>query len=90
MNVEIRAIFSGRVQGVGFRATVRTAAQRLSITGTAENLEDGTVELIVQGDKEQIEQLFQEIREVLFPGFISHVEMEQRPISLTYNQFEIR
>lgn len=90
MNVEIRAIFSGRVQGVGFRATVRRAAQRLSITGTAENLEDGTVKLIVQGDKEQIEQLFKEIREELFPGFIFHVEMEQRPISLNYNQFEIR
>ena len=90
MNVEIRAIFSGRVQGVGFRATVRKAAMRHSINGWAANCEDGTVEVLAQGDKDRLEQWLKEIREDLFPGYISDVEMELGPISFKCDRFEIR
>ncbi len=40
----------GHVQGVSFRAYARREAHRLGLTGSATNLPDGTVELIVEGD----------------------------------------
>lgn len=90
MSVEIRAIFSGRVQGVGFRATVKNAAKRHSVTGFAKNLSDGSVELLAQGSRLHIEQLMSEIREDLFPGYITKVELKELPISFAYEDFEIR
>lgn len=90
MSVEIRAVFSGRVQGVGFRVTVKRAAERHSVKGYAKNLADGCVELLAQGNRLNIEQLMSEIQEDLFPGYITKVELQELPISIHYDAFEIR
>lgn len=58
MLLEMHALISGRVQGVGFRATVRALARGLGVTGSAENLSDGTVEIYAQGTQEQLKQFF--------------------------------
>lgn len=50
-------IFHGRVQGVGFRWHARTFASQTGLTGWVQNLEDGTVEMEVQGTKEKIQRL---------------------------------
>ncbi len=45
-----RFVVSGRVQGVGYRYFARQRADRLGITGFARNLNDGSVEVIAEGD----------------------------------------
>jgi acylphosphatase len=45
------------VQGVGYRAFARVHAQALGVTGTVRNLDDGSVEVIAQGNKEQLDAL---------------------------------
>ena len=45
----VRVIFSGRVQGVGFRWTCQRIAKRHSVSGTVKNLPDGSVELYADG-----------------------------------------
>jgi acylphosphatase len=52
-----RFIVSGKVQGVHFRHSTRLEAQRLGLHGSARNLPNGTVEVIVQGEPEPIETL---------------------------------
>ena len=47
-------IISGRVQGVFFRAETQRAAQIYVVTGWARNLRDGTVEVVVEGDKTDV------------------------------------
>lgn len=47
---------SGRVQGVFFRATSRDKANSLDITGWVRNNPDGTVEAVVEGEKEKINE----------------------------------
>lgn len=48
----------GDVQGVGFRYRAKYAAQTLGLTGWVENLDDGSVEMEVQGTPDKIEGLF--------------------------------
>lgn len=59
--IEMHAIFSGRVQGVGFRATVRALGRQAKLTGSVENLPDGRVEILAQGTREQLDQFLQAI-----------------------------
>ena len=50
-----RFFVSGRVQGVGFRASTRYRALELGLAGYARNLADGRVEVFVQGAAKDIE-----------------------------------
>lgn len=52
----VRSIIHGRVQGVFFRDTARQVARRLNIKGSAVNLSDGTVEVIVEGTTSAVEK----------------------------------
>jgi len=53
----IRAIVSGRVQGVFFRDSTRRKARHLGISGRAINLPDGRVEVLACGDAGALERL---------------------------------
>lgn len=55
--------FSGRVQGVGFRATVASFAKDFPLAGTVRNLPDGRVELVMDGAPAAAELLVQRLRE---------------------------
>ena len=49
-----RIVYSGWVQGVGFRWNVRDVIKDFNLTGTVQNLVDGTVEVVLEGDLEEI------------------------------------
>jgi len=51
---KVRVIYSGRVQGVGFRMTVYELAQEYSVFGSVCNVSDGTVELIAVGQSKAL------------------------------------
>jgi len=52
----VRIIVSGMVQGVFFRASTRDEAVRLGIGGWVRNQNDGSVEIVAEGTREQIEE----------------------------------
>ncbi len=52
----VRALVSGRVQGVGFRYSTRNLAERLGLCGHARNLADGRVEVVIEGDDASVEE----------------------------------
>jgi acylphosphatase len=65
-----RAFFEGRVQGVGFRFSVKEIAQGFDVAGWVANLPDGRVQLEVQGTAEEVDQFF----EAIFQSYLrSHV-----------------
>ena len=53
--MRLHIIFKGEVQGVGFRYTLSLLADKYHLTGTVENLSDGSVEAFIQGDDKDIE-----------------------------------
>lgn len=58
---EARVLYSGRVQGVGFRYTALKVAGSYAVAGTVGNLPDGRVELIAQGDVREVESFLREL-----------------------------
>jgi acylphosphatase len=52
-----RAIVTGRVQGVSFRASTCSEARRLGVVGWVRNLPDGSVELEAEGDDDRVAAL---------------------------------
>ncbi len=53
----VRVIVTGRVQGVGFRWTMRIAAERAGVSGWVRNRPDGSVEAEVEGSDRQLDEL---------------------------------
>jgi acylphosphatase len=84
-----RMIFSGRVQGVGFRATTRGIARRFPVAGYVRNLPDGTVELVVRGSESAINDVLKGIVE-RFERNLSKVDRNRIDSKETFSCFEIR
>lgn len=60
--VRRRFVVTGRVQGVFFREGAKSEAQRLGIKGWAKNLDDGSVEVVAEGDATSVELLARWLR----------------------------
>jgi acylphosphatase len=58
-----RVIYEGRVQGVGFRFSVKEIAQGYEVAGWVRNLPDGRVQLEVQGEESEIEAFLKAIED---------------------------
>ena len=79
----------GRVQGVGYRAfAARTATQR-GLVGGVRNLDDGRVELDVEGDKTVIEALLLELAVGPPAGHVEAIETEWSAATGRYSTFSI-
>ena len=60
-----RVIYHGRVQGGGFRYTVRSIAGRHPVAGFVRNLSDGTVELVADAESPDLEMFLQDVASTL-------------------------
>ena len=66
----VTVLYSGRVQGVGFRMTVRQLACGFDVTGTVRNLPDGRVEVVAEAGKAELKAFLTGIMESELSGFI--------------------
>ena len=55
MPARLQVHFSGHVQGVGFRYTVQRLALGFDVTGWVKNLSDGRVEMLIEGERGELE-----------------------------------
>ena len=62
----IYAVVEGQVQGVGFRWFVQSLANSLHLTGWIRNMENGMVEMELQGKEEDMNQLFRRLEQNSF------------------------
>ncbi len=63
MKRRIVALVSGRVHGVGYRAFARKHALELGLSGYAENLPDGRVEVVAEGPEDALEYFLHFLRQ---------------------------
>lgn len=81
--------YSGRVQGVGFRYTARQIAGRFAVAGYVRNLPDRRVELVAEGQTDEIERFLSAIAEAM-EGNIRDAQSTQSPATGEFADFEIR
>jgi acylphosphatase len=81
--------YSGRVQGVGFRYTVRRLADGFEVTGTIRNLADGRVELLAEGNEDELEAFRNGIRDEGLGHFIKNEEVSWSEAQNEFRGFEI-
>jgi acylphosphatase len=81
--------YSGTVQGVGFRYSVKSVANGFEITGTVRNLSDGRVELLAEGAKDELEAFRQGIRDAGLEHFIQKEEITWSDSKNEFRGFEI-
>lgn len=82
-------VFSGRVQGVGFRYTVQNIAQQHDVNGYVRNLPDGRVELVMEGPATEIDQVVQAVSQRM-DGFIAKCVSDKAPATGEFEHFSIR
>ncbi len=77
--VRVVALVSGRVQGVGYRAFVGRLAAARGLAGTATNLPDGRVEVVVEGPPDDVHALVGALDGPRAPGRVTGVEVRDEP-----------
>ena len=81
--------FSGRVQGVGFRYTVKNVALQYNVAGFVKNLPDGRVELVMEGPEADMDRLVQDVSRRM-DGYIKRVDSVEDPATGEFQQFNIK
>jgi len=89
-NQRLHAVVAGRVQGVGFRASVQEQARRLDLAGWVRNLFDGRVELEAEGPRPVLERLLIFLREGPGLAHVDHVDVEWFAPSGLPRPFQVR
>lgn len=85
----VEAWYSGRVQGVGFRYTVKRLATGFDVTGTVANLSDGRVHLIAEGEPSELEDFLNAVPEAGLGSLIRETEVQWTKPAGDLRGFEI-
>jgi len=86
MTIAKHILFSGYVQGVGFRFTAKNIAHRYELCGYVRNLDDGRVEMHLQGQPEDIEDCIEDLKQSFT---IRDVEIKNADVNISYQDFSI-
>ena len=82
-------LFSGRVQGVGFRYTTQQTAAGYEVGGYVRNLPDGRVEMVAQGAASELERFLAGIQAAM-AGHIRDQSIDRSAGTGEFRSFDIR
>ena len=85
----IQLVIRGRVQGVYFRASAKREARQLGLTGWVKNRKDGAVELIAEGEEDQIKDFLSWAQHGPSTARVDRVETRWRSYTGEYPKFRI-
>lgn len=87
--VQAHIFVSGFVQGVGYRYFVLKNAQKLHLTGWVKNLDDGQVEAVLQGSKENVKKMILLCKAGPFLSEVKYVAVEWEDAQKLFKEFKI-
>ncbi len=85
----MQIFYSGSVQGVGFRYTVKSVATGFEVAGYVRNLSDGRVELVAEGVQAELEAFRQAVRDAGLDHFIRNEALGWGEARGEFRGFEI-
>lgn len=89
-NVRLHAIVHGRVQGVSFRYYTRQKARELGLVGYVRNQADGTVEVVAEGPRQEVERFLAFLQTGQRPAFVTRVQARWPMPAGSFDRFEVR
>lgn len=89
MPARLQVYFSGHVQGVGFRYTVQRLALGFDVTGWVKNLSDGRVEILIEGERDELEAFQAAIPNAGLRRFIRETQSDWSDGTGEFRGFEI-
>jgi len=89
MPARLQVHFSGHVQGVGFRYTVQRLALGFDVTGWVKNLSDGRVEMLIEGERGELEAFQAAIPNAGLRRFIRDTQSDWSDGTGEFRGFEI-
>ena len=89
MRARLQVYFSGHVQGVGFRYTVQRLALGFDVTGWVKNLSDGRVEILIEGERGELEAFQAAIPNAGLRRFIRETQSDWSDSTGEFRGFEI-
>jgi acylphosphatase len=81
--------FRGRVQGVGFRATTRDIAARFAVVGFVQNLSDGQVLLVAEGEPAELDRFLAAMADEM-DRYLEGYDVDHLPATGEFVGFRIR
>jgi acylphosphatase len=81
--------FSGNVQGVGFRYTAHRLAAGYAVTGFVRNLRDGRVQIVVEGDSQEIDGFLASLL-ARMEGYVRHTTADELAPTSEFGSFDVR
>ncbi len=85
----LEAVSRGRVQLVMYRDFVTRKARKLGLTGTVQNMKDGTVKTIAEGEKEALLMLVEHLRKGSLLSHVERVDHTLMPAQHSFSSFTI-
>ncbi len=89
MKKRIDVVYSGNVQGIGFRFSINDIARALPIGGWVKNEPDGTVRIVAEGEEGRLKDFIDQIC-VAFPGYINDSKISWEPGTGEFKDFGIK
>jgi len=86
----LHAFVSGAVQGVGYRYFTLAAASELRLKGWVRNLHDGSVQVVAEGLREDLEKLLLNLQQGPRSGRVEEVRFSWFPYQGDFDRFEVR
>ena len=86
----VRIIATGRVQGVFFRRAAADQAHKLGVNGWARNLSDGSVEIVAEGKRRNLERLLAWANKGPPHARVDAVQAHWEPYQGEFGQFQMR
>jgi acylphosphatase len=90
MRARAEARFTGRVQGVYFRDCTRRFAEEVGLFGWVMNMDDGSVRMVFEGEREDIEKVLRKLRTEHPAARVDSVEINWFECKGEFDCFEIR
>jgi acylphosphatase len=89
MKKAVKVLIQGTVQGVFFRQFCKDEADKLSLKGIVRNMENGDVELVMEGDHENVDKMVELLKKGPQHAQIKNVLVEDRKWSGDFDEFKI-
>jgi|UniRef100_A0A7V5Y0N7 acylphosphatase len=89
MKKRVHIFVSGKVQGVFYRDFTKRQAKRLNIYGWVRNLLDGRVEVVAEGEEEDLKKFIEELKKGPPAARVFDIKIDWQEPTFEFTDFEI-